>query len=323
MHVPPNPELTRLVTSTEFIVFAEKVKRDHQIAIVPSAKFGQGDEAIFKFRCQRSNIDFLGTARDSLEEFLGQHGVQVYPSHAHKRADTFTDAFTHFNSKLLATSAAAAAVAAAEGEPETVVERRQRPATITADVKALFNGGAHAHAVSASFRSVDDSLGFAGPLSYHDPRRGGEFWPNPPVQQPSRADGGDISKRDSDPSLQDRVRASAHGHGHGHGTSHGLRTQSLDIKSLQFARGLAAQAFPPDRNASNVGPVPPSPGFLDSPHTATAQFFPGHQTHQQHQHQLRPNVTGRGAHAAYDLSHDAVDSVTQGELTALLGRRTS
>jgi hypothetical protein len=75
LHVPPNPDLTRLVTSTEFILFAERVKRDHQIAIVPSAKFGQGNESIFKFRCQRSNIDFLGTARDSLEEWLGQRNV--------------------------------------------------------------------------------------------------------------------------------------------------------------------------------------------------------------------------------------------------------
>jgi hypothetical protein len=106
LHVPPNPELTRLVTSTEFILFTEKVKRDHQIAIVPSAKFGQGDEAIFKFRCQRSNIDFLGTARDSLEEFLGQHGIQVYPSAAHKRVDSFADAFSHFNSKLLSAGGA-------------------------------------------------------------------------------------------------------------------------------------------------------------------------------------------------------------------------
>ena len=97
------------------------MKRDHQIAIVPSAKFGQGDEAIFKFRCQRSNIDFLGTARESLEEFLGARNVrlreggggeeidpeqiQVYPSIAHKRIDSFSDAFSHFNSKLLATGA--------------------------------------------------------------------------------------------------------------------------------------------------------------------------------------------------------------------------
>jgi len=75
------------VTSTEFILFAERVKRDHQIAIVPSAKFGQGDEAIFKFRCQRSNIDFLGTARDSLEEWLGQHNVSTCSSRYCKCVD--------------------------------------------------------------------------------------------------------------------------------------------------------------------------------------------------------------------------------------------
>ena len=103
LHVPPNPELTRLATSPEFIVFTERVKRDHQIAIVPSAKFGQGDEAIFKFRCQRSNIDFLSTARDSLEEFLAQHNIQVYPSPPQNRVESFTDAFSHFNSKLLST----------------------------------------------------------------------------------------------------------------------------------------------------------------------------------------------------------------------------
>lgn len=77
MQVPPNPELTRLVTSPDFIVFSEEVKRDHQIAISPSAKFGQGDEAVFKFRCQRSNIDFLSSARDALEEWLGQHNVST------------------------------------------------------------------------------------------------------------------------------------------------------------------------------------------------------------------------------------------------------
>lgn len=75
LQVPPNPELTKLVTSPEFVVFSERVKRDHQIAITPSAKFGQGDEAVFKFRCQRSSIDFLAPARDVLEEWLGQHHV--------------------------------------------------------------------------------------------------------------------------------------------------------------------------------------------------------------------------------------------------------
>lgn len=83
LHVPPNPELTRLVTSPEFIVFSERVKRDHQIAITPSPMFGQGEEAVFKFRCQRSNIDFLGTARDVLEDWLGQHNVSDSSARTH------------------------------------------------------------------------------------------------------------------------------------------------------------------------------------------------------------------------------------------------
>lgn len=296
MHVPPNPELTRLVTSTEFIVFTETVKRDHQIAIVPSAKFGQGDEAIFKFRCQRSNIDFLGTARDSLEEFLSQHGIQVYPSNAQKRVDTFTDAFTHFNSKLLATNAASSTSEGESGDP--VVERRQRPVTMNADVKALFNGGPQSQ-VHPPFRSVDDSLGFAGPLSYHDPRRVGEFWPTGPTHPSTTRTESDGNKRDEPSGLQERVRS-----------QHGLRTQSLDITSVkQFSRGLA--------NSGAFGPVPASPGSGSSPHTASAQYFPGGP---QHLHQLRPNMTGRPSHSGYssDLSHDAsqtaVDAVTQGEL---------
>lgn len=77
MHIPPNAELTTVVSSPDFIHFTERIKRDHQIAISPSAKFGQGDEAVFKLRCQRSNVDFLSTARDALEEFLGQRNVSL------------------------------------------------------------------------------------------------------------------------------------------------------------------------------------------------------------------------------------------------------
>lgn len=73
--MPPNPELSRLVTSADFILFTERIKRDHQIAIVPSSKLGLGNEAIFKFKCQRSNVDFLGTAIDALEDWLSQNKV--------------------------------------------------------------------------------------------------------------------------------------------------------------------------------------------------------------------------------------------------------
>ncbi|WWD20688.1 hypothetical protein CI109_105164 [Kwoniella shandongensis] len=297
LHVPPNPELTRLVTSTDFILFTERVKRDHQIAIVPSAKFGQGEEAIFKFRCQRSNIDFLGTSRDALEEWLGQHNIQVYPSNATKRVDSFADAFSHFNSKLLATGANNT-----EGEGESLVERRQRPVTVSTDVRALFNGP------GASFRSGDESsLGFAGPLSYAEPRRGADLWPG--STQPTRSES-DHSKRDSDPIIQDRVRQASTGHGgpsHPHPHSQprvvSARHQSLDISHMNFSRSLSS-------NQGSFGPMPPSPtAATSSPNTATGPYFP-----HSGPHPIRANVTGRGGYggAGAGASGDqGVDSVTQ------------
>nr|XP_018259640.1 cytoplasmic protein [Kwoniella dejecticola CBS 10117]OBR81798.1 cytoplasmic protein [Kwoniella dejecticola CBS 10117] len=307
LHVPPNPELTRLVTSSEFILFTERVKRDHQIAIVPSAKFGQGDEAIFKFRCQRSNIDFLGTARDALEEWLGQHNIQVYPSNATKRVDSFADAFTHFNSKLLATGANNN-----EAEGESLVERRQRPVTVSTDVRALFNGP------GGAYRSAEESaLGFAGPLSYQNPPRGSDLWPG--STQPTRTES-DHSKRDSDPIIQDRVRQASTGHSntsshpshpHPHSQSRinpTMRHQSLDISHMKFSRSSSTSG-----GANVFGPMPPSPTAANSsPNTATGPYFP-----HVGPHPIRANVTGRGAYsamsgAASTASDQGVESVTQG-----------
>jgi hypothetical protein len=317
LHVPPNPELTRLVASTDFILFAERVKRDHQIAIVPSAKFGQGDEAVFKFRCQRSNIDFLGTARDSLEEFLKQHNVgcvslhllrgllltrtqiQVFPSNAQKQAELFSDAFSYFNSKLLSTRNKDPAT---ETEGSSLVGGQPRPAS-TADVKALFEGQA------GGMMPEDPAvLGFANPLSY-DPRRVSEIWqpssttPQPAGPTPSQAD---PSKRDSDPIIQDKVRAAAAGLGHAPGHPRGMstRTQSLDITSLNFSRALAGSGA----GQGPFAPMPPSPGGAgSSPNTASGPYFPGGgpSGHAHHQHS---HSTGKGY--SYDT---ALDSVTQGE----------
>nr|XP_019008143.1 cytoplasmic protein [Kwoniella pini CBS 10737]OCF46924.1 cytoplasmic protein [Kwoniella pini CBS 10737] len=308
LHVPPNPELTRLVTSSEFILFTERVKRDHQIAIVPSAKFGQGDEAIFKFRCQRSNIDFLGTARDALEEWLGQHNIQVYPSNATKRVDSFADAFTHFNSKLLATGANNNV---SEAEGESLVERRQRPVTVSTDVRALFNGP------GGSYRSVEEgALGFAGPLSYQNPQRSSDLWPG--STQTTRTES-DHSKRDSDPIIQDRVRQASTGHSnttvhpshpHPHSQSRinpTMRHQSLDISHMKFSRSSSNSG-----GNNTFGPMPPSPTAANSsPNTATGPYFP-----HVGPHPIRANVTGRGAYsgmsgAASTASDQGVESITQ------------
>jgi hypothetical protein len=179
-----------------------------------------------------------------------------------------------------------------------LVERRKRPATVTADVKALFNGSNGSSQLNPSFRSVDDSLGFAGPLSYHDPRRVADYW------QPSS----ETSKRDSDPVIQDKMRQ-AGGSSNGPHQSHAARaisarTQSLDITSLNFSRALTGQS-------SAFGPVPASPGAASSsPGTATSQYFPGGHAPSA----LRANVTGRPV-SSYDAGYDGVDSVAQGELS--------
>ena len=109
MAIPPNKDLTRLCTSQEFMAFGEKLKRDFEVTIIPSIKVspngspsGSPRECSFKFMCQRSNSDCLTTARELFEEFLVTNHIPVYPStRAHKRADSFAEAFPHFDSKLL------------------------------------------------------------------------------------------------------------------------------------------------------------------------------------------------------------------------------
>jgi len=120
MAVPPSSDLPRVTASPEFNQLVEHVKRDLQVSISPnfkrvnSAANGSGavpettpSEYSFKFRCQRSNTDFLLTAREMLETFLQGHNVHVYPSptsHTHKRNDSFAEAFPHFESKILSTA---------------------------------------------------------------------------------------------------------------------------------------------------------------------------------------------------------------------------
>jgi len=117
MAVPPSSELPRLCASNEFSALVEHVKRELQVSISPNfrkagvANGNSGTETpteySFKFRCQRSNSDFLITAREMLEQFLQNHNIHVYPSptaQAHKRNDSFAEAFPHFDSKVLSTA---------------------------------------------------------------------------------------------------------------------------------------------------------------------------------------------------------------------------
>lgn len=114
MAVPAHPELPRICASADFVAFTERVKHDFQVVVSPNIKTPSPNnvseiplECSFKFRCQRSNSDFLVTARDMLEQFLISHNAHVYPSatsRTHQRSDSFADAFPHFDSKVLSTA---------------------------------------------------------------------------------------------------------------------------------------------------------------------------------------------------------------------------
>ncbi|KAM5538238.1 hypothetical protein V8D89_008125 [Ganoderma adspersum] len=151
MAVPPHPDLARICSSPDFFSFTERVKRDLQVVISPNVRTAVTNGSIpevptecsFKFRCQRSNSDFLVTAREMLEQFLIEHNVHVYPSatsRTHQRGDSFTDAFPHFDSKVLSTARTRHQNSADLGRPsESMIDRRLRLASSSPDVKALFN----------------------------------------------------------------------------------------------------------------------------------------------------------------------------------------
>jgi hypothetical protein len=137
MIIPPHADVSRVCTSPEFLTFAEGIKRDFEVSIVPTIrkpspdapKISKGD-CSFRFMCQRSNSDYLATARELLEQFLISQNVPVYPpSKTHKRADSFAESLPHFDSKLLSAAA----------HPDVSAEKRLRMANSSPDVKALFN----------------------------------------------------------------------------------------------------------------------------------------------------------------------------------------
>jgi hypothetical protein len=103
MTVPPSGDLAKVVNSAHFIDFTEKIKRELQVTIIAHLKSVQ-EQSIFKFHCQRSNADYLGPARELLETYLVNSNIHVYVPNAHRRADSFADAFPHFNSRVLSSA---------------------------------------------------------------------------------------------------------------------------------------------------------------------------------------------------------------------------
>jgi len=101
MSVPPNPELPRVINTPNFADFAEGIRRELHVTIVPQLKPAT-EQSVFKFHCQRSNADYLSAAKELLESYLLNYNIQIYSTQAHKRADSFADTFSHFHSRVLA-----------------------------------------------------------------------------------------------------------------------------------------------------------------------------------------------------------------------------
>lgn len=101
MTVPPNPDLPRVINTPHFADFAEGIKRELHVTIIPQIK-GGNEQSVFKFHCQRSNADYLSPAKELLESYLLNYNIPIYVTQVHKRADSFADTFSHFHSRVLA-----------------------------------------------------------------------------------------------------------------------------------------------------------------------------------------------------------------------------
>jgi hypothetical protein len=69
--------MAELTLSQDFVELTERIKRDLNITILPWVdRTGSNEETIVKFCLNRSNVDFLPTARDLVEEYLVKREVR-------------------------------------------------------------------------------------------------------------------------------------------------------------------------------------------------------------------------------------------------------
>lgn len=270
MNVPPSAELSRLCVSVDFNNLVERIKRELQVSVVPNMKMSivnedSGSEApseyTFKFRCQRSNSDFLITAREMLEQFLANHNIHLFPSpasHVHKRGDSFAEAFPHFDSKLLST-ARTHHESDDLGRPDIAGDRRLRLANSSPDVKALFNSPAYIYNLE---EHGDPQASYLSGSSL-------DYWtPLPPIGSgiPHRTrHTEDALKRGSDSLLEAKLKEQI-----SKPRSLQNRAQSLDLTySLSRITESSSRLPPPESPTTSTGENGNS-----SPTSATAPSFP-------------------------------------------------
>ncbi|TEB39298.1 cytoplasmic protein [Coprinellus micaceus] len=286
MAVPPNLDLPRVVSNPEFNTLVERVKRELQVAISPNFKhnpagaYTNGNATAdsltdysFKFRCQRSNSDFLITAREMLEQFLLNHNIHVYPSptsHTHKRGDSFAEAFPHFDSKVLS----AARTRGHESmdlsliRSDVIGDRRLRLANSSPDVKALFNNPAYIYNLPPAEPEEQEAnyLAASGPGSEVD-----HWTPLPPigtgVHRTRHSE--DAIKRGSDSLLEAKLKEQLAAKPP---RSLNNRAQSLDLTySLNRIAENSSHLAQPDSPTTSTGE---HTGGNSSPTSVAAPSFP-------------------------------------------------
>ncbi|KZS96150.1 cytoplasmic protein [Sistotremastrum niveocremeum HHB9708] len=287
--VPPNPELSHFCGSPEFNAFTEKMKREFQVVITPTIKPQPSPpstasphslksiiipETSFKFRCQRSNSDCLSTVKEALEQFLIEHNIRVYPPpNSHKRADSFADAFPHFNSKLLS-NVNATDTTEVQRPLEGAAERRIRLASSSPDVKALFNRSP-SYIYKLPEQEYDEPE--ETPTAF-SPNLLDDYWPPappmPPVAQVTRTrQTEDVLKRGSDSLLEAKIKEQIT-----KPRSLTARAQSLDLTySLSRITEQTSRLSPPESptNSTYGTGGEGSPTLLSTPSFPSVYGPPG------------------------------------------------
>ncbi|GAA5960289.1 hypothetical protein JCM3765_002531 [Sporobolomyces pararoseus] len=138
--LPHSAEMAALTLSQDFVNLTEKIKRDLNITILPWVdRSGAGEETIIRFCLNRSNVDFLATSRDLVEEYLVQRKIELYPGSLRPRSESFADVFAPFNSKLLSTSNMTGVDGEQRPEPRVGSDRKLRLAASSPNIKAIFD----------------------------------------------------------------------------------------------------------------------------------------------------------------------------------------
>lgn len=212
--------MANLALSQDFVNLTEKIKRDLNITILPWVdRSGNNEETIIRFCLNRSNVDFLATSRDLVEEYLVQRNVRrccllsgsprrrseltlqrsllqinLYPGSLRPRSDSFADVFAPFNSKLLSTTAMGEGDSRPDPRPGS--DRKLRLAASSPNIKAIFDakpGGSSAAYPHHAPRLPSVPSGPPNELNHADPLNAGAyapFYPVPPVPRMPQQYGG-------------------------------------------------------------------------------------------------------------------------------------